>query len=200
MRKIFLALLCLSVSMALRAQQSLIVEDTATVEHQRNKSIILAPSYSFSRFAKTVTASFVTFTGGISFNDHAELGLQVSFNIDNFEKQVIFPQDYRYGQTNMSLYGDYAFFESKVRPLAGVAVSYALAEWTANVGGDEKFTDRIFILTPYVGAVWILNDFISVRAKGGYHFPGEVELISFGKEDFQGFTGDIGIKIRVLKF
>ncbi len=188
------------IGMSLSAQQKDIVPvDSIVEEGAGNMRLLIAPSYSFNQFSGTI-ASFASLSVAISFNDHIEAGFLAAFNFDNFEKQIIFPQNFQYNQFNFGVYGQYIFLRNKIRPLAGMALIYNLANWRSDGEAGDKFTDNIFVLKFYGGVVWEISDIFSFQVNAGYNIPGEVELISFVREDYRGFSGDIILKINISRF
>lgn len=186
-------------SLSLKAQhEEIIFADTLQGDKVKNTRILIAPAYNFIQFAGTF-ASFATLSAAASFNNHLEAGISASFNLNDFEKQIIFPQYYQYNQFNLGVYGQYSFFKKKVRPLAGMALIFTFAEWQSGEQAQDKFTDDIVILKLYVGAGWQFTGIFSIQVNAGYNIPGDVELISFVPDDYRGFSGDIILKINILQ-
>jgi len=195
--------ICLAVLMIMSAvlghAQSQSEQDSIPETAESRFEVYLAPSYTASQLVETV-ASFAGISAGILYKRKLETYVYFGVVVDDFQQYVIYPTLYNFDQMNAGIYFQYQFTEKRLRPLVGVGAQFAQLSWIAEDNRDETYTDHIFLANPYLGAIWDLNDWLSFQANIGYSLPGEVELVSFIKEDFQGIKIDAAIRINVFSF
>lgn len=197
MKKFFVIIL-LFCSMFVQAQD-VQNEDSARVEKNKNFQLYIAPGYALNQFVDTY-ASFIGVHLGISYKNKIDLNVYYSAILDDFKKQVIFPETYDFAQKNLGVDGQYAFLESRIKPHVGVGFQFSNISWLPENDNDEKLVDYIYFFKPYIGVSWRANSTITAQIDCGYMITPEVELTGLTSEDFNGLIFNFMIKIGFYNF
>ncbi len=171
--------------------------DSDLIKKSNTLDMFVAPMFSSNQFANT-WATFVGIGIGLKYSNKLELNISYFKGIDNFNRQIIFPSSHKYEQSNIGIQAQYLFFNSKIRPLAGIGVQYGEVSWVPNNDASDTFTDHIFIYNIFVGVDWQISKIFSFQVNAGYIVTGDIELVGFESNDYYGLKGDIILKIRLL--
>jgi hypothetical protein len=191
---LLLALSCLGV----KAQDST-VRDSIPGERMDNFQIYLAPGYSVSQFVGT-HASFGEIHLGMVYLKKIDIGINYTFNLDNFQKQLIFPTVHYYDQQNIGIRAHYLFLKKKFRFHAGAGYQMIEAAWTPEEDKDETFIDQISFMEIYGGVSWLINKTFTLQGDVGYSIANGVDLIGFESDDFGGLKALVMLKIGLINF
>jgi len=196
MQKILLLLFCLVV---FQSKAHKVIEVDSLEKKTEKFLLYVAPGYSMSQFVET-SASFADVYLGIRYHEKLDLSLSYSFIIDNFKKQIIFPSTHEFDQTGVCIRAYYSFFNFAIKPHSGIAYHFNQSSWNPLDDSNDTFREYFHVIEVFVGANWSISDVISLNASGGYNFTDGIELVGLKNEDFYGFTFNVMLQIRILKF
>jgi len=184
----------------LEAQSALRVE-VDSIDNQIDKrfQVYVAPGFNVNQFVET-GSSFICAYLGMIYENKIDFSVSYSWILDEFTKQIIFPGNHQYNQTNVGFDLQYSLLTKKIRPYIGVGFQIAKASWEPLSDSYDTFTDNINIFQANIGAKWLINPTFSLQANIGYKYPDEVELVGLTNEDYSGFKLDILLKIKLLSF
>ena len=180
------------------AQEAIVAQTDSTQQKIVKIRIGIVPSYSVFK----LKGSIISFTGfGINLNVDKRLDARIfiSFNLDNYTQELIFPSEHAYDQTNTGIDVSWTFLKKRISPLAGAMVNYSSIRWNPMEPEGEKFTDYLLAIGPYIGGNWNIGDRIRLQVHGGYNFSGAAELIGFDKDDFNSFYLETLIAIKIAE-
>ena len=173
--------------------------DSIPFNDVKNFQLFIAPGYSVTQLSAT-NASFVEFQAGLIYKKRVEFALRYASNIDNFQKQLIFPTIHYYDQSNIGLRAQYSFFKKSVRLHTGVGYQFVESSWSPEEESQEKYVDYIGLAELYVGLHRMINKTFTLQGDLGYQLANDVDLVGFEASDFGGFEALIMIKIAFMKF
>ncbi len=171
--------------------------DSISSKNSNTLDLFVAPRFSSNQFVNT-WATFIEIGIGLKYKNKWELNISYAKSVDDFNKQIIFPSSHKYDQANIGVQAQYLFFNSKIRPLAGIGIQLGEISWIPQIDASDTFTDHIFIYNIFIGADWQINKTFAFQVNAGYIFPGNIELVGLESNDYQGLKGDILLKIRLL--
>jgi len=179
--------------------QNLTKLEADSIDSQLDKryQIYIAPGFNANQFVETGSSFFYAYFGMI-YENNIDFSISYSLILDEFKKQIIFPGDHKYNQTNFGLDLQYSFLVKKIRPHIGIGYRLAQASWEPLSDSNDTFTDNINIYQANIGAKWLLSKIINLQANFGYNFADNVELTGLTNEDYNGFKLDLILKIRIL--
>jgi hypothetical protein len=192
-------LFCTSAFVAAAQGKAGIPSDSIETAPREKFQVYAGVSYLGQQFVETM-ASFVNVSVGVIYNNHLEARISYGTIIDDFKKQIIFPTTFSYQQDNFALQVQYAFFESKIRPIAGVELKYGQASWLPQGDIEDVYTDNILTYGAYAGASWAINKSMTFQTDIGYNRIQELELVGLEEDDFNGFRFEIQLKFGIFRF
>jgi len=194
----YFTLIFLLGSFFLKAQDQQLL-DSIQLEKEEKLQLYIAPAYSLNQFVET-SASFAGIHLGIIYKEKVDLNIYYSAILDNFMKQIIFPQNHEFEQKNLGVKTQYSFLKKSIRPHAGISFQFSEISWIPLDDSNNKFNDNIYLIEPYVGISWMLNRTFTLLIDGGYNIVPEVELVGLESDDFSGFAVNFMVKIRFYQF
>ncbi len=170
--------------------------DSIGLVHKSKIHFYIAPSFSINQFVGTV-ASFAGVNVGIHYREHLDIGIKYSAILNNFQQQIIFPAHHHYEQTNIGLQVHYSFFDGKIRPIAGIGIQLCNASWQPESDSEDTFTDYIYTFEGKIGLAWLVNKNFELQTTTGYNVARDVEIVGIKPGDYDGFTADLVLKIKI---
>lgn len=194
----YLTLLFSLTAITVMAQES-IVMDSIPEESQDKFQVYVAPGYSLTQFVGT-NSSFAEVHVGLVYLKKIDLDLNYAVNLDNFQKQIIFPSVHYYDQKNIGVRAHYSFLKKSFRLHAGAGYQYVEAMWSPEEEKNDTFVDQMSFVEFYGGVSWLINKSFTLQGDAGYTFVNGVELVGFETNDFGGFKALIMLKIGIINF
>jgi hypothetical protein len=191
--------LCALLNVAVAQGEAANTADSLERPAKEKFQVYVGISYLGQQFVETM-ASFVNFSGGIIYNNHFEARISYGAIVDDFKKQIIFPTTFSYQQNNLSLMLQYSFFESRIRPVAGLSINYGQASWLPQGDVKDIYTDNIFTYGTYAGLSWAINRAVTLQTDVGYSKIQKLELVGLEETDFNGFRFEIQLKFGIFRF
>jgi len=158
----------------------------------------IVPSYSTSQLKGSIL-SFAGFGINMQFDDRFDARVFVSFNIDNYSQELLFPAEHSYNQSTAGIDVSWTFFRKRLSPVAGAMVSYSKICWKPMDPEGELFNDYLWLASPFIGGNWNCSKGIRVQVRGGYNFSGNMELIGFEQGDFDSFYLETLVVIKIAE-
>lgn len=197
--KLTLSIVLVMFGLLARAQDAQVeIEADSVRELKSSVHFYIGPSIQFSQFSGTV-ASFAGVCAGVGIGRHLEIELGYCFILNNYQRQIVFPNSHRYDQKISTLRIQYALTERNLRPLMGISMQMTDASWQLSSDAMESYRDYILGFGGFVGVSWSINRYLDFVAHIGYSFPIDVELISFDENDYSGFNSLMAIKFNIGK-
>jgi len=188
---------CLTGTVVLAQDSDETPSDSAV--HKSNKIAIgIVPSYSVSQLKGSIL-SLAGFGVNMQFVDRVDARVFVSFNIDNYSQELLFPSEHSYNQSSAGIDVSWIFFRKRLSPVAGAMASYSKIYWKPTDPEGELFYNYLWLASPYIGGNWNCSKGIRVQVRGGYNFSGNMELIGFEPGDFDSFYLETLVVIKIAE-
>ena len=191
-----LCLILTAVALSAQARQSL---DSIKARQSDKFQLYVAPGYGTSQLA-TTNASFFEFHAGLVYMEKLDIALRYATNLDNFQKQIIFPTFHNYSQRGIGLRAHYSFFKKDIKLHTGAGYQFVESAWRPEEESLETFNDYLGLAEFYVGITWSINRTFRLQGDAGYQLPNNVELVGFESSDFGGLKAMLAMKIAILDF
>lgn len=198
MLKILFTLLLMLSGLILKAQDDQSM-DTIPDKSLPSFQVYISPGYSATQFA-TTSASFLEFHAGLTFRERIDFAISYASNLDNFQKQLIFPTLHNYDQKSVGFRAHYSFFNKSIRLHTGAGYQFVEASWSPDEAQQETYVDHIGMSEFYIGLTWMINNTFTLQGDAGYQLANGVDLIGFEPDDFGGLKALITMKIGILRF
>ena len=185
-------------SFIIKAQDRL-ETDSIPAQSLAKFQLYVAPGYSLSQFVGT-NASFAEIHLGAVYSRKIDVDVHYAVNLDNFQKQLIFPSFHYYDQKNFGIRTHYSFLKKTIKLHIGIGYQYIEATWSPEEENEETYIDHINMTEVFVGFSWFINKTFTLQGDGGYNLVNGVDLVGFESNDFGGLKALIMLKIGIFNF
>ncbi len=191
----------LMISLALQARaQNVIIEPSDTIHKESGEKLMIYTGASYSgQQLKATYASVANISLGLVINQHFDAAISYGVVINDFQSQVIFPSTFNLDQTNWGVKLQYLFTKRALRPVVGLDGIFAQLTWTSQGDFEDTYSDRVFMVNPFVGGVWKAFELVFFQATAGYNFTGDLQLVGFEPDDYNGLRFELAVKIGVFR-
>lgn len=190
----------LAITLAFPAMaQKAVVTSTDSIQTSEKQKFIVFASASYSgQELKETYASFANLGIGLVFDRTFEVLLFYGVILDQYKSQVIFPNSFSLEQANWGTKLQYSFTKRAIRPIVGLDGILAQLSWKSQGDFEEEYSDRIYMVNPFIGGAWNAFGSVIIQATAGYNFTYDLELVGFNSADYNGLRLELALKIGLF--